>query len=56
MTYSWVPLGFDMFSDHFHPDHKDYYEPFMNKYRVGMSRDRTIGDLDRFAVQRILAR
>lgn len=43
-------------SDHFHLDHKDYYEPFMNNYRIGMPRDETIGSLSRFAVQMLLQR
>lgn len=25
-------------SDHFHLDHKDYYQPFMDRYRVGFAR------------------
>ncbi len=25
-------------SDHFHLDHKDYYEPFMDRYRMGLTR------------------
>lgn len=32
-------------SDHFHLDHKEYYEPYMNHFRVGLVRMKFIGDL-----------
>lgn len=43
-------------SDHFHLDHKEYYEPFMNNFRTGLHRGETIGSLSKFAVQRVLHR
>jgi len=32
-------------SDHFHLDHKDYYEPFMQQYRLGMARNQFLSDM-----------
>jgi hypothetical protein len=32
-------------SDHFHLDHKDYYEPFMDRYRIGFARDEFISEM-----------
>ncbi|MGQ7243165.1 restriction endonuclease [Salinicola sp. V024] len=32
-------------SDHFHLDHKDYYEPYMDRYRIGFSRGEFISDM-----------
>jgi len=33
-------------SDHFHLDHKDYYEKYINNYKIGLSRGSwTIGDM-----------
>lgn len=32
-------------SDHFHLDHKDYYQPFMDRYRVGLARDEFLSDM-----------
>lgn len=32
-------------SDHFHLDHKDYYEPFMDRYRIGFSRNEFISEM-----------
>lgn len=31
-------------SDHFHLDHKDYYQPFMDHYRIGIARDEFLSD------------
>jgi hypothetical protein len=31
-------------SDHFHLDHKEYYQPFMDCYRVGLARDEFLSD------------
>ncbi len=51
-TGSWYTTFWDVryvpclqISDHFHLDHKDYYEPFMHQYMVGMARDRFLGDM-----------
>jgi hypothetical protein len=33
-------------SDHFHLDHKDYYEPYMDNFRIGHSREGFIRELD----------
>jgi hypothetical protein len=42
-------------SDHFHLDHQDYYKPFMNEYRSGMSRNRFfLGDMARWPINRII--
>lgn len=35
-------------SDHFHSDHKDYYEPFMDQYKFGFARDKFISELRYF--------
>lgn len=32
-------------SDHFHLDHKDYYEPFMQQYRSGHARDEFLSEM-----------
>jgi hypothetical protein len=32
-------------SDHFHLDHKDYYDPFLEEYRFGSPRSRFLSDL-----------
>lgn len=32
-------------SDHFHLDHKDYYQPFMDRYRVGFPRGEFLSDM-----------
>ena len=49
---SWYPTFWDIryiptmqVSDHFHLDHKDYYEPYMNNYRIGSARDSFISNL-----------
>jgi hypothetical protein len=33
-------------SDHFHLDHKYYYEPYMDNFRIGHSREGFISELD----------
>lgn len=34
-------------SDHFHLDHKDYYERYINNYKIGLSRGSwTLGDME----------
>src|SRR5215831_4247391 len=49
---SWYPTFWDIryvpttqISDHFHQDHKEYYEPYMNNYRIGLARDHLISNL-----------
>lgn len=32
-------------SDHFHLDHKNYYQPYMDRYRVGFPREEFLSDL-----------
>lgn len=32
-------------SDHFHLDHKDYYEPYIHQYSIGLSRDRFLSEM-----------
>ncbi|MCL7944787.1 restriction endonuclease [Marinobacter sp. ATCH36] len=32
-------------SDHFHLDHKEYYEPYMDRYRIGFARDEFISEM-----------
>lgn len=33
------------YSDHFHLDHKNYYEPFIDSFKVGLDRDGFLSDL-----------
>jgi hypothetical protein len=36
-------------SDHFHLDHKDYYEPYINNFQSGLARHRYfVGDMDEY--------
>jgi len=32
-------------SDHFHLDHKDYYEPFIDRFKIGSARGKYIGEM-----------
>ena len=40
----YVPTG--QIGDHFHLDHKEYYEPYMNNFRIGLARTRFISSLE----------
>jgi len=49
---SWYTTNWDVryvetnqISDHFHLDHKEYYEPFLEQYRFGFPRSRFLSDL-----------
>lgn len=35
-------------SDHFHLDHKDYYDPYLNQFQVGLAREDFISDFHWF--------
>lgn len=38
-------VGSRQISDHFHLDHKEYYQPFMDSYRIGLARDEFLSDM-----------
>lgn len=33
-------------SDHFHLDHKEYYEPYTDNFRIGHSREGSISEIN----------
>lgn len=51
----WYLTGWDVmvvrtspFSDHYHKDHSDYYEPYLRNFERGMFRGSTIGEVSKY--------
>ena len=38
-------------SDHFHLDHKEYYEPYMDNFRIGHAREGFVSDINRVHIR-----
>ena len=38
-------VPFMQISEHFHLDHRDYYEPFMEQYKIGSARQLFLSDI-----------
>ena len=38
-------VPFMQISEYFHLDHRDYYEPFMEQYKIGSTRQLFLSDI-----------
>jgi hypothetical protein len=45
LTYWDIQLvRYNFYSDHYHKDHKDFYDPYIEKFKVGSYRSESLGD------------